>query len=109
MLSSQVECTMQYEINGTPTADMTQKFLLSQKSMSIMCELSGPSLFGAAGVHCDFATPDVLLSLECCKSHDIETEYARHLVPQQYFKLICVQQTESDRDCCHIQELSVDR
>lgn len=54
-----VECSIAAENKSTPTADMTERFL-SEKSVPIMHRLSGPSLFGAAGVRYDFAAPDVL-------------------------------------------------
>lgn len=38
---------------------MTWKFVLLEESVSVTHKLSGPALFGTAGVHWDFATPNV--------------------------------------------------
>lgn len=93
------------------TANMTQRFMPPEKSMSIMHKLSGPSLFGAAGLgwwgggaHCDFRDTRCVAFPRICRERlDTDREYARHLVPRHYFKLMCVQQTGFH--CCHIREL----
>lgn len=51
----------------THTANMTQRIMQSDKSLSITHSLSSPSLFSTAGAHCGFATPQCVAFLRLLK------------------------------------------